>query len=63
MINIGIKRTSSHETSHTRMSEICEFQVHYNYIPTSVNSNSKQAYLIIVITHLLVYVPNIAIAT
>ena len=30
MINIGIRRTSSHETSHTRMSEICEFQVHYN---------------------------------
>ena len=29
MINIGIRRTSSHETSHTRMSEICEFQVHY----------------------------------
>ena len=28
-VNIGIKRTSSHETSHTRMSEICEFQVHY----------------------------------
>ena len=27
-INIGIKRWSSHETSHTSMSEICEFRVH-----------------------------------
>ena len=32
-------------------------------VPTFVNSNSKQAYLIIVITHLLAYVPTIAIAT
>ena len=35
-VNIGIKRTSSHETSHTRMSEICEFQVHYTYVLETV---------------------------
>ena len=42
MINIGIRRTSSHETSHTRMSEICEFQVHYNF----VNIYGKKQYLL-----------------
>ena len=37
-ISIGIKRWSSHETSHTSMSEIYEFRVHSSILPTRAES-------------------------
>merc|ERR1711963_441994 len=45
-INVGIKRTSSHETSHISMSEICEFRVHsINKISVNIpNQRSKNHY-------------------
>ena len=39
-INIGIKRWSSHETSHISMSEICEFRVHSTYEYSKLKENS-----------------------